>query len=58
LALLGHRVYATDLGPAAVERAAREAATFGVSVTFGVADVRTLAEQVNVSAACRTEGER
>jgi SAM-dependent methyltransferase len=46
LALLGHRVHATDLSPAAVERAAREAAAFGVSITFGVADVRTLAEQV------------
>jgi SAM-dependent methyltransferase len=46
LALLGHRVHATDLSPAAVERAAREAAAFGVPVTFGVADVRTLAEQV------------
>jgi SAM-dependent methyltransferase len=46
LALLGHRVHATDLSPAAVERAAREAPTFGISVTFEVADVRTLAEQV------------
>jgi SAM-dependent methyltransferase len=46
LALLGHRVHATDLSPAAVERAAREAAAFGVSITFGVADVRALAGQV------------
>jgi glycine/sarcosine N-methyltransferase len=46
LALLGHRVHATDLTPAAVERAAREAVAFGVVVTFGVADVRTLPEQV------------
>jgi SAM-dependent methyltransferase len=46
LALLGHRVHATDLSPAAVGRAAREAAAFGVSLGFGVADVRTLAEQV------------
>jgi SAM-dependent methyltransferase len=46
LALLGHRVHATDLSSEAVGRAAREAATFGVQVTFGVADVRTLAEQV------------
>src|SRR5689334_12511984 len=36
LALSGHRVHATDLSPAAVERAAREARSFGVSITFGV----------------------
>jgi len=30
LALLGHRVHDTDLSPAAVERAAREATVFGV----------------------------
>jgi SAM-dependent methyltransferase len=46
LALLGHRVHATDLSPVAVERAAREATTFGVSIAFGVADVRTLTEEV------------
>jgi SAM-dependent methyltransferase len=49
LALLGHRVHATDLSPAAVGRAAREAAAFGATLTFGVADVRTLAEQVEGS---------
>jgi SAM-dependent methyltransferase len=47
LALLGHRVHATDISQAAVERAAREAAAFGASLTFGVADVRTLAQQVS-----------
>jgi SAM-dependent methyltransferase len=46
LAFLGHRVHATDLSPAAVERAGREAAALGASVTFGVADVRKLADQV------------
>lgn len=46
LALLGHRVTATDISPAAVERAAREAAAFGASTSFAVADVRTLAGQV------------
>jgi SAM-dependent methyltransferase len=30
-----------------VERACREAETFGVSIPFGVADVRTLSEQVS-----------
>lgn len=42
LALRGHRVTATDLSPRAVERAAREAASFGVSLSTGVADLRTL----------------
>ncbi len=46
LALLGHRVHATDLSPQAVNRAAREAAAVGASLTLGVADVRTLQEQV------------
>jgi SAM-dependent methyltransferase len=46
LALRGYRVHGTDLSPAAVRRAADEARAFGVAVTFGVADVRTLAEQV------------
>ncbi len=36
LALHGHRVHATDISPAAVERAAREAEAFGVSLTVGV----------------------
>ncbi len=46
LAGQGYRVFATDLSPAAVERAAREAAAFGVSITTGVADMRRLAGQV------------
>jgi glycine/sarcosine N-methyltransferase len=46
LALRGYTVHATDLSPVAVERARREAASFGVTATFGVADVRTMAAQV------------
>lgn len=46
LARLGHRVHATDLSPAAVARAEQEATAAGVSLTFGVADMRDLAEQV------------
>jgi len=46
LALRGYNVYASDLSPAAVERARREATSFGVSMTFGVADLRKLATQV------------
>jgi 2-polyprenyl-3-methyl-5-hydroxy-6-metoxy-1,4-benzoquinol methylase len=47
LALRGHRVRGTDLSPQAIERAPKEAASFGVSIPFGVADVRTLGEQVS-----------
>ncbi len=46
LALLGHRVHATDLSPRAVARAAQEAASFGVALTVGVADFRSLAADV------------
>jgi glycine/sarcosine N-methyltransferase len=46
LALRGYRVHATDLSGKAIERARREAARFGVSMTFGVADFRSLGEQV------------
>lgn len=46
LALHGYRVHATDLSPASVERAAQEAERFGVSLTTGVADFRTLEQQV------------
>ncbi len=46
LALLGHRVHATDLSPNAVGRAEREAAARNASLTFGVADLRTLAADV------------
>jgi SAM-dependent methyltransferase len=47
LAQHGYTVHATDLSQAAVERAAKEAAAFGVSITFGVADFRMLAQQVD-----------
>ncbi|MCA1668175.1 MAG: methyltransferase domain-containing protein [Thermomicrobia bacterium] len=46
LALLGHRVHATDLSPRAVARAAQEAASFGVALTVGVADFRSLTVDV------------
>ena len=42
LAERGYRVHATDISPAAVKRATREAARFGVSLTTGVADLRAL----------------
>ena len=45
LALRGYAVHATDVSPRAIERARREADRFGVSMTFGVADFRTLNEQ-------------
>jgi SAM-dependent methyltransferase len=46
LALHGYTVHATDLSPAAVERAVKEAESFGVSFTTGVADFRALESQV------------
>lgn len=46
LARLGHRVHAAVLSPAAVARAEREATAAGVSLSFGVADMRELSEQV------------
>jgi 2-polyprenyl-3-methyl-5-hydroxy-6-metoxy-1,4-benzoquinol methylase len=46
LAKHGYRVSATDLSPAAVERAAQEAQIQGVPLKVGVADFRTLAQQV------------
>jgi SAM-dependent methyltransferase len=46
LALRGYTVHATDLSPAAVERARQEAGRLGASLTFGVADLRTLVTQV------------
>jgi SAM-dependent methyltransferase len=42
LALRGHRVHGTDLSPAAVERAQREAARLGATLTTEVADLRDL----------------
>jgi len=46
LARLGHRVHGTDLSPVAVARAEQEATAAGASLTFGVADMRDLADQV------------
>ena len=45
-ALHGHSVHATDLSPAPLERAKREAMAFGVQLSFGVADFLDLAERV------------
>lgn len=47
LALQGYTVHATDLSAKAVERARHEAQNFGVNITFGVADFRTLSQQVD-----------
>jgi len=46
LAARGYGVHATDLSPAAVERARIEAKTFEVSMRFDVADIRTLETKV------------
>ena len=46
LALRGYDVRGTDLSPASVKQARKEARSFGVSVNFGVADFRTLEQQV------------
>jgi glycine/sarcosine N-methyltransferase len=47
LAGRGYRVHATDLSPAAVERAAEEAKHRRLSIQFSVADMRCLDKQVN-----------
>lgn len=47
LAARGYTVHATDLSPAAVDRAAREARAQRVPLTVGVADLRHLADQVD-----------
>ncbi|HET6175114.1 MAG TPA: class I SAM-dependent methyltransferase [Gaiellales bacterium] len=52
LALRGHDVLATDLSPASVERAAREAAAMGARLATGVADFTRLPEQVEGTFAC------
>lgn len=49
LAVKGYQVHGTDINSNAVERASREAESFGVSPTWGVADFRTLAQQVSGS---------
>jgi SAM-dependent methyltransferase len=46
LAEQGYRVHATDLSPAAVAQARQNAVSFGVALSTGVADMRTLAQQV------------
>jgi glycine/sarcosine N-methyltransferase len=52
LALRGHDVLATDLSPAAVERARREAAAMGTPLASGVADFTRLPEQVEGTFDC------
>jgi glycine/sarcosine N-methyltransferase len=52
LALAGHDVLATDLSPAAVERAGREAKAMGAQLATGVADFTRLSEQVGGTFAC------
>ncbi|HTB35106.1 MAG TPA: methyltransferase domain-containing protein [bacterium] len=46
LALLGHRVHATDLSPKAVQVAKRHAREMGAKLGFGVADFLALQKQV------------
>jgi glycine/sarcosine N-methyltransferase len=52
LALRGHDVFATDLSPASVVRARREASAMGATLASGVADFTRLAEQVDGTFAC------
>lgn len=47
LALLGYDVSGTDISPEAINRAKREANSFGVSINFSVADLLTLNRQVS-----------
>jgi glycine/sarcosine N-methyltransferase len=47
LALKGHTVHGTDLSPVSIERARQEARAWGVTVTYGVADLRDLPGQVS-----------
>jgi SAM-dependent methyltransferase len=42
LALIGHQVTGSDLSPVSIERARKEAASFGVDIDFSVADMRNL----------------
>jgi glycine/sarcosine N-methyltransferase len=49
LATHGYTVHATELNPAAVARAAREALSFGASLAFGVADLLTLETQITAT---------
>jgi glycine/sarcosine N-methyltransferase len=47
LALKGYHVHGTDLSPEAIARAKREAALIEADLTFEVADLRTLDQQVS-----------
>lgn len=47
LAEHGFLVTGTDLSPASIQRATREAESFGVEISFGVADFRTLEQDVS-----------
>jgi 2-polyprenyl-3-methyl-5-hydroxy-6-metoxy-1,4-benzoquinol methylase len=47
LAKRGFKVTATDLSPQSVDRAKKEAASFGVEINFGVADFRSLEKDVS-----------
>ncbi|MFC2042124.1 class I SAM-dependent methyltransferase, partial [Chloroflexota bacterium] len=49
LALRGYKVHGTDNSPEAIERARKEASSFGVTASFGVADLRALDREVNGS---------
>ncbi|MNI61208.1 Glycine/sarcosine N-methyltransferase [compost metagenome] len=46
MARLGYDVTATDISPQSVARGAKEAEKAGVTINFGVADFRTLQEDV------------
>ncbi len=47
LATCGYRVQATDLSASAIDRARKEAESFGVDIVFAAADVRTLGNVVS-----------
>ena len=49
LALRGYKVHGTDISPETVERARKEASSFGVTASFGVADLCALDREVNGS---------
>jgi glycine/sarcosine N-methyltransferase len=47
LALYGHNVSGTDISPAEITRAEKEADSFGVRISFGTADLLSLDSRVN-----------
>ncbi|UVI33498.1 class I SAM-dependent DNA methyltransferase [Paenibacillus spongiae] len=47
LANHGFKITATDLSPVSIERATKEAVSFGVEISFGVADFRSLEKEVS-----------